>query len=445
MIRFNSHLRQGWVLIFTIEAMESNNDEIISRRQDELDALRAFYGHQLRSSLSSNDDSTHDAQEEEANDETISVNGPWFIELIDLSSITMNNDNHIIQNTAVPTLEINLPSHYPSSQAIHPPTPTLHNVNECHLTLSQQQLLLDELMEMYEPDMDVAIMWAERCRMEFMDVDLTLFTAADDKTRGGDDKTHGDGRDDLPTTTTNTTTNNNNDKSNHHNSTSKQSQKHPLPHRNLCIKFLTFNHLLHGKSHKKESQIVALASKCGLIGLVVYGTPGVIGLLSTCHDDDDSNGGGGGGSATISTTTEDIIDFTKECNRIGKRATLLDYTLYIIANDDDDGRLVLCSSPTMNGVGQQNKNKNGGMRSTTEKKSSNTNNKKRGGSKKNNKSNNTTDYPSTSSSTTTLPLLSNLLGSDDILSMKAGLRHFDSFAELKEVLPESIIQSILGL
>lgn len=453
----SSHLRQGWVLIFRIEAMENNNDEIISRRQDELDALRAFYGHQLRSSLSSNDDSTHDAQEEEANDETISVNGPWFIELIDLSSITMNNDNSTIiqKSLLVPTLEINLPSHYPSSQAIHPPTPTLHNVNESHLTLSQQQVLLDELMEMYEPDMDVAIMWAERCRMEFVDVDLTVFTAADDKTRGGGDKTHGDGRDDLPATTTNATTNNNNDKSNNHHyhsagttdTTNIQSQKHPLPHRNLCIKFLTFNHLLHGKSHKKESQIVALASKSGLIGLVVYGTPGVIGLLSTCHDDDDSNGGGGGGdgNTTISTTTEDIIDFTKECNRIGKRATLLDYTLYIIANDEDDGRLVLCSSPTMNGVGQQNKNKIGGMRSTTEKKSSNTNNKKKGGSKKNNKSNNTTDYPSTSSSTTTLPSLSNLLGSDDILSMKAGLRHFDSFAELKEVLPESTIQSILGL
>ena len=50
-------------------------------------------------------------------------------------------------------------------------------------------------------------------------------------------------------------------------------------------------HLLHGKSHKKESQIVSLASKLGFIGLVVYGTPGVIGLLSTCHTDDDSNGG----------------------------------------------------------------------------------------------------------------------------------------------------------
>ncbi|KAL7452314.1 hypothetical protein ACHAWC_004036 [Mediolabrus comicus] len=222
--------------------MDSNNDEeiIISRRQDELEALQAFYGHQLRSSLSSSSSSNDDDAQKEANDDTISVNGPWFIELIDLSSITMNSGSSHIQKRAVPTLEINLPLHYPSSQCLHPPTPTLHNVNETHLTLSQQQLLLDELMEMYEPDMDVAIMWAERCRVEFVDVDLTVFTAADDKTRGGD-KTHGDGRDDLPTTTTNPTTNNNNDKSNHHNSTSKQqSQKQPLPHRNLCIKFLTF-------------------------------------------------------------------------------------------------------------------------------------------------------------------------------------------------------------
>ena len=120
--------------------------------------------------------SNNDAQE--AND-IISVNGPWFIELIDLSSITMNSDSrHIIQKRAVPTLEINLPSHYPSSKSLHPPTPTLHHVNECHLTLTQQQLLLDELIDMYEPDMDVAIMWAERCRVEFVDVDLTLFAAA---------------------------------------------------------------------------------------------------------------------------------------------------------------------------------------------------------------------------------------------------------------------------
>jgi hypothetical protein len=445
-------------LSLQLKAMDSNNDEeiIISRRQDELEALQAFYGHQLRSSLSSSS-SSNDDDAQEAND-IISVNGPWFIELIDVSSITMNSDNsNVIRNTAVPTLEINLPLHYPSSQALHPPTPTLHNVNESHLTLTQQQLLLDELMEMYEPDMDVAIMWAERCRMEFVDVDLTVFTAS-----AGDDKTRGDGRDDLPTATTNrttTTTNENNDKSNNHHyhsvvttdTTNKQSQQKQPLRRSLCIRFLTFNHLLHGKSHRKESQLVALASKCGLIGLIVYGTPGVIGLLSTLddnnNDDNHHNLDDGSRAATISTTTEDIIDFTKECNRIGKRATLLDYTLYIIANNEDDGRLVVSSSSTMNGVGQQHKkNKNGqGIRSTTEKKLSS----KKKGSKKNNKPN-TTDYPSTSSSTaTTLPLLSNLLGLDDddtsISSMKAGLRHYDSFAELKEVLPESTIQSILGL
>ncbi|KAL7448474.1 hypothetical protein ACHAWC_000649, partial [Mediolabrus comicus] len=326
--------------------MESNNDEIISRRQDELDALQAFYGHQLRSSLSSPSSSNDDDAQEKANDDIISVNGPWFIELIDLSSITMNSsDSSHIQKRAVPTLEINLPSHYPSLQCLHPPTPTLHNVNESHLTLSQQQLLLDELMEMYEPDMDVAIMWAERCRMEFVDVDLTVFTTAADI----------DDTDGAVTTDT----------------TNKQSQQKQPLRRSLCIRFLTFNHLLHGKSHRKESQLVALASKCGLIGLIVYGTPGVIGLLSTLDDDNDDddhhNLDDGSRVATISTTTEDIIDFTKECNRIGKRATLLDYTLYIIANNEDDGRLVVSSSSTMNG-GQKNKNKNGGIRSTTEKK-----------------------------------------------------------------------------
>ena len=41
----------------------------------------------------------------------------------------------------------------------------------------------------------------------------------------------------------------------------------------------SFHHLLAGKSHTKEQQIVAAAKSLGLRGLVIYGTPGIVVLL----------------------------------------------------------------------------------------------------------------------------------------------------------------------
>jgi hypothetical protein len=40
--------------------------------------------------------------------------------------------------------------------------------------------------------------------------------------------------------------------------------------------FCTFHHLLAGKSHTKEQEIVGAAKSLGYTGLIVYGTPGVV-------------------------------------------------------------------------------------------------------------------------------------------------------------------------
>jgi len=60
----------------------------------------------------------------------------------------------------------------------------------------------------------------------------------------------------------------------------------------------TFNHLLCGKEHKKEAEMMAEAKAAGLQGLVYYGTPGVI-VLQAQHGD----------AAT----------YLKACGRVGKK------------------------------------------------------------------------------------------------------------------------------
>jgi hypothetical protein len=416
---------------------QRDDDEIISRRQDELEALQAFYGHQLRSSLpsalSSRSGDTSNANandDDDDHDEVISLNGPWFIELIDIS----NSSNHA-NNIKIPTLEIRLPPHYPlspppssSQNSSFPPTLILHHVDNHHdllLPSLQKQALIEELMEMYEPEMDMAIMWAERCREEFLDVDLTAIMSSSEAAAADANNCNDD--DDVITTARKIDTSDNDD-------------KHDKQQQALSIRFLTFNHLLYGKSHKKESQIVSLAGKLGLIGFIVYGTPGIIGLLMYNNNSNDDD--------------EDILlDFAKECssNRIGKRATILDLEMKFDARDGE-----LLSSPECDndvveaeGGGRKNDdNNNGGKKIASEKKS-----KSKGGSGNNNS--NSDNKSSTGESSR--PLLANLLGADrvtvtnDSVSIvdknKSGLRHFDSIAELKEVLPNNsgIIQSILGL
>ena len=84
-----------------------DNDEIRTRRSEEIEALQAFYGDQFLPCLNNT----------EATEETeVSTNGPWFIQLT----------TH--KKSFVPTLEIRLSASYPCQA----PTPILHNVG-CHL------------------------------------------------------------------------------------------------------------------------------------------------------------------------------------------------------------------------------------------------------------------------------------------------------------------------
>jgi len=379
---------------------QRDDDEIISRRQDELEALQAFYGHQLRSSLpsalSSRSGDTSNANandDDDDHDEVISLNGPWFIELIDIS----NSSNHA-NNIKIPTLEIRLPPHYPlspppssSQNSSFPPTLILHHVDNHHdllLPSLQKQALIEELMEMYEPEMDMAIMWAERCREEFLDVDLTAIMSSSEAAAADANNCNDD--DDVITTARKIDTSDNDD-------------KHDKQQQALSIRFLTFNHLLYGKSHKKESQIVSLAGKLGLIGFIVYGTPGIIGLL---------------------------MDLEMKFASDGELLSSPEYS---------DNHAVVEAAE-----GSAKKN-NGGKKIASKKKS-----KSKGGSGNDNSNKSSTGESSR-------PLLANLLGADrvtvtnDSVSIvdknKSGLRHFDSIAELKEVLPNNsgIIQSILGL
>ena len=51
--------------------------------------------------------------------------------------------------------------------------------------------------------------------------------------------------------------------------------------------FCTFHHLLAGKSHVKEQEVVAAAKSLGHAGLIVYGTPGVVVLHRGQGEDDE--------------------------------------------------------------------------------------------------------------------------------------------------------------
>lgn len=50
---------------------------------------------------------------------------------------------------------------------------------------------------------------------------------------------------------------------------------------------IVFHHLLAGKAHTKEMEVLAAAKALGLRGVVVYGTPGIVALLQPA--DGDSN------------------------------------------------------------------------------------------------------------------------------------------------------------
>ena len=119
------------------------DEDNASRRAEELDALRSFYGDDLLSS-------SNRTKEDDGDGPTVaSVDGPWRIRVA----------KRIV-------LEIHLPSTYPSSSGT--PTPILQ-APQWALDEGRRSDLLAELEEMHVPDMEVAIMWAEHCRAELDD------------------------------------------------------------------------------------------------------------------------------------------------------------------------------------------------------------------------------------------------------------------------------------
>ena len=61
----------------------------------------------------------------------------------------------------------------------------------------------------------------------------------------------------------------------------------PEPEAGSELIFCTFHHLLAGKSHTKETEMVGEAKSLGLAGLIVYGTPGIVVLRKAEGGDDE--------------------------------------------------------------------------------------------------------------------------------------------------------------
>ena len=116
-------------------------EEVKTRRAEEIEALQAYYDTDFQSSLF------------KSQSNIVSIEGPWFIKL------TKNNST-----LGIPVLEIRLPPCYPLGTEC--PQPIIHNVMMNPKTKDE---LLQELKDMYDMDVDVGILWAERCREELED------------------------------------------------------------------------------------------------------------------------------------------------------------------------------------------------------------------------------------------------------------------------------------
>ena len=134
---------------------EALSEEVTLRRTEELAALQAYYDDALLPSLippeNGNNNEVH----------TIALEGPWFIQL----------GNQSLFGLGIPTLEILLPSSYPFGDEC--PIPILHSVM---MNPQTKEALLKELQDMFEMEMDVGIMWGERCREEISIMEETYTT-----------------------------------------------------------------------------------------------------------------------------------------------------------------------------------------------------------------------------------------------------------------------------
>lgn len=144
-----------------------DKEEISSRRSDELEAISAFYGNDLSSTLNQSAD----------DDSNISLDGPWFLRIRRQEDEDKDFDSS--SSLGTPTLEIRLSSSYPLGD--EPPTPILHNVM---MNPIKKQEFLQELRDMYE-GFEIVILWGERCREELLLVD----NATGDSGEGSEDTT----------------------------------------------------------------------------------------------------------------------------------------------------------------------------------------------------------------------------------------------------------------
>jgi len=133
--------------------------EVRDRRSDELEAMQSYYGNALSSSILPLVSSKED---------NIPLEGPWFIQIIDIDdNDTVDNTTSNNSSLGIPTLEIRLPSSYPLGEEC--PEPLLHNIM---MNPQSKERLFEELKDMYESDIDVGIVWCERCREELMHGDM---------------------------------------------------------------------------------------------------------------------------------------------------------------------------------------------------------------------------------------------------------------------------------
>jgi len=149
------------VVSININVMER---EVRNRRAEEVEALQAYYGNDLQRSLRDGSRSSPASPPPSSESETgdYPLEGPWFL-IIRQANIESNGGGNSNSSLGTPTLEIRLPPCYPLGEA--GPEPILHNVM---MKPQLKQQFLKELRDMYEAEMDVGILWGERCREEFL-------------------------------------------------------------------------------------------------------------------------------------------------------------------------------------------------------------------------------------------------------------------------------------
>ena len=145
---------------------EFSQDEIRARRREELEALLAYYGNDLRPSLlppHPQDSRTASATPEtQTTVDDIPIEGPWFLRIRHPSD-NVENDASRCSSLGTPTLEIRLPQSYPLGE--EPPEPALHHIM---MDPTWKRQFLQRLKESYCPECEVAISWGEKCREELL-------------------------------------------------------------------------------------------------------------------------------------------------------------------------------------------------------------------------------------------------------------------------------------